>query len=328
MSDKFALIVPLTSSNYPTWKVQCQVALMKDGLWGIVNNSETLPDGASADQRSKFGQKKDRALAVTVLSIDPSLLYLIGDPKDPVVVWKALSNQFQKKTWANRLALRHKLHSAKLKDGQPVQEHIKTMMEIFNEMAVVGDNVEADDRVIYLLASLPETFNVLVTALEASSDVPEMDSVIERLLHEEQKLKDRGKSGRATREDALTIKHRKGPQYHFCRKYGHIKKYCRVYEKSQQNNQSRADRSAPQRDGTAHKVNNVKTVGPTDVNSDSDEAGLVVKHVFAVKEASELSQGKWIIDSGATSNICNSDLFVQLFPLEQSVDVRLGMDTL
>ena len=45
-----------------------------------------------------------------------------------------------------------------------------------------------EDKVVYLLASLPESLGVLVTALEASSEVPKMDVVTERLLHEEQKM--------------------------------------------------------------------------------------------------------------------------------------------
>lgn len=39
-----------------------------------------------------------RALATIVLSVDLSLLYLTGDPEDPIAVWKKLGDQFQKKT--------------------------------------------------------------------------------------------------------------------------------------------------------------------------------------------------------------------------------------
>ena len=36
----------------------------------------------------QYLSRKDRALATIVLSLEPSLLYLIGDPDDPDVVWK------------------------------------------------------------------------------------------------------------------------------------------------------------------------------------------------------------------------------------------------
>ena len=71
---------------------------MKDGLWSIVNGTEVVPAG-EGERRAKFLARRDRALATIVLSVDPSLLYLIGDPEDPIVVWKKLADQFQKKTW-------------------------------------------------------------------------------------------------------------------------------------------------------------------------------------------------------------------------------------
>ena len=52
----------------------------------------------------------------------------------------------------------------------PVNEHIKAMSEIFEWLAVIGDTVSEEDRVVHLLASLPELYNVLVTALEAQSE--------------------------------------------------------------------------------------------------------------------------------------------------------------
>ena len=41
---KTVAIAPLNETNYPTWKVQCQMALVHDGLWVIVNGTETAPD--------------------------------------------------------------------------------------------------------------------------------------------------------------------------------------------------------------------------------------------------------------------------------------------
>ena len=101
----------------------------------------------------------------TVFTPTPSLLYLIGDPEDPITVWQKLAGQFQKKTWANKLELRRKLYSLRLKGGDCVQEHIKIMRELFDALSVVGDPIREEDRVVHLLASLPESYNMLVTAL-------------------------------------------------------------------------------------------------------------------------------------------------------------------
>ena len=206
-------VIPLKGTNYPTWKVQCQMALMKDGLWAIVNGSEERPTG-DANAVAKFNVRWDRALAIIVLSIDPALLYFVGEPTNPIEVWQKLSDQFQKKTWANKLHLRKKLYAMRLKDGETMQEHIKAMTELFNELSVIGDQMNDKDRIVHLL----------VTALEVSAEVPNMEIVTERLLHEECKLTD-GKSSHAQdSEKAMTVKRLvyKGPMCYKCKEFGHI----------------------------------------------------------------------------------------------------------
>ena len=58
------------------------------------------------------------------------------------------------------------------------------MTEIFEELSVIDDTISEEDRVVYLLASLSDLFSVLVTAFEANQEVPRMELVKERLLHE------------------------------------------------------------------------------------------------------------------------------------------------
>ena len=155
-------IKSLNGTNYATWKIQCRMALIKDGLWGIVNDTEDTPN----DEREipKFMLRRDRALATIVLSMEPTLLYLLGpDPEDPTEVWKKLADQFQKKTWSNKLTLRRKLYDLKLKDGQSVQKHVKALTEIFDELAIIGDPLDDESKVVHLLASLPDAYDILVT---------------------------------------------------------------------------------------------------------------------------------------------------------------------
>ena len=90
-------VAPLNGTNYPTWKIRCNMALMKEGLWKIVTGEAVAPTGNAAEQ-SKFAARRDRALANIVLPVDTLLLYLINDQTDPGVVWRKLAGQFEKKT--------------------------------------------------------------------------------------------------------------------------------------------------------------------------------------------------------------------------------------
>jgi len=60
---KTVSVVPLNGGNYATWKVQCRMALMKDGLWNTVNRMENPPPQTDAANRAKFMATQDRALA-------------------------------------------------------------------------------------------------------------------------------------------------------------------------------------------------------------------------------------------------------------------------
>lgn len=294
---KAMLVVPLKGTNYPSWKVQCRMALVREGLWGIVDGTEAAP--ADADRRAKYMARRDRALATIVLAIDPSLLYLIGDPEDPAAVWKKLSGQFQKKTWANKLNLRKKLFTMKLSDSGSMREYIKKMTEIFDELAVVADAISDEDKVVYLLAGLPESYDVLVTALESGSDaVPALESVTERLLREEQKQKDR--EGADDSKRVLVAKGKKSFTCHYCKKPGHFKKDCRKFAQAQASEK-----------GGKHN--------PSSQSKKSQDAMLIGNALVAK------SRDDWIVDSGATCHMCNNrNMFVELRQLQPDEKVTLG----
>eukprot|EP00794_Sanderia_malayensis_P011651 gene11651-12850_t len=132
-----------------------------------ITGTKVEPDAENS--RGKYLLRKDCAFVTIVLLVQPKLLYLLGpDPEDPVAVGKKLADQLQKKMWAKKLTLRRKLHNWKLEDGQSVQKHVKTLTEIFDELSIIGDPVNENNQVVHLLASLPESQDMLLTALEAS----------------------------------------------------------------------------------------------------------------------------------------------------------------
>ena len=292
---------------------------MKEGLWGIVNETEAAPNAETqADLYAKFIARRDRALAVIVLSIEPSLLYLIGEPKNPITVWKKLGDHFQKKTWANKLELRRKLHSLRLKEGESVQEHIKSLTEVFEALSVVGDPVSEEDRVVQLLASLPDSFNMLVTALEANAVVPDMDVVTERILHEERKMKNREDSGNGEVQTkamaAYRPRNRASIKCFYCGKFGHIQRYCRIRAEDESKAKSEKSDTKQKANKAARKLKN------EDSSSCSEGDALVASHALSANVASN-----WIVDSGATCHMCSDPkVFTKLRSLEPPQKVTLG----
>ena len=301
--SKTVAVIPLNTKNYATWKVQCKMALVKDGVWGIVNGTETAP--AEGEQLARFTTRRDKALAIIVLSIEPKLLYIIGpDPTDPVTVWNALSAHFQRKTWANKLELKKKLFSMRLNEGDSVQEHVKLMTEVCDELSAIGETVSEEDRVVYLLASLPESYNVLVTALESSVEVPRLAVVNERLLHHEAKMKLTG-----SQEGALATRVKK---CYYCKRPGHFKRDCGEFKRQFKSSKGK------------NRMGAFKVTITTDEedSADVESTGLVVQHALSTGGR---IHDQWILDSGATCHMCNNkSLFSHLVPLCAPVTITLG----
>ena len=117
----------------------------------------------------------------------------------------------------------------RLKEGDSMKEHIT---EVFGELAVIDEPVSEEDKVVYMLASLSDAYDVLMTALESGSEnVPPLETVTERLLREE-KLK-----GRETTEEESKLlvagnnltPRKKAFPCHYCGKLGHYKRDCRKW---------------------------------------------------------------------------------------------------
>ena len=311
MADARPPVVTLDGSNYPTWKVQCRMLLIRHGLWRIVKGEEVAPiDNPAA--LNKFNERCDKALSTIVLAVSPSLLYLLGDPEDPVEVWKILENQFQAKTWANKLNLKCKLHNLKLEENQSVQDHLKTMTEIFDELNVIGYPVEEEDRVVQMLASLPESYGMIKTAFEASPEVPKLAVLTERLINEERKIKEKRKPGRENSHDALFVGASNQKRCFYCGKSGHIKRFCEEWLKKCENE---------------NKENNLPVVANMCFRSKShvDSESSDDECIALVSEVSEEIKKKWTLDSAASRHMCNDRRqFQKMKRLDEEVNVKIG----
>ena len=131
---------------------------------------------------------------------------------------------------------------------------------------------------------------MLVTVVEANPEVPKMEVVTERLLHEDRKQKKRADDG-GSNDKAITVeRRRKGPHCHHCGKFGHIKRNCYDLIRTKRSDAQRANKAeVKQRDSSS---------------SDSESTGSLVHHALSasVKNRSD----SWIVDSGATCHMCNN----------------------
>ena len=78
--------------------MQIKMCLILLKLYSIVEEIGTAPCDESSANYKMFCSRRDKALSAIVLSVEPRLFCLLGDPTDPVNVWKKLISMFQKKS--------------------------------------------------------------------------------------------------------------------------------------------------------------------------------------------------------------------------------------
>ena len=301
-------VTALEGNNYATWKIQVKMLLMKENLYGIVEGKEAAPAATDEKGLKDFNARRDRALAIIVLSISAKLLYIIGDPDDPKKVWEKLRDTYQKKSWANKLRLKRRLYNMKLKPSESLQQHLKNFIEIFDELAVIGEALAEEDKVISLLASLPDTFSVLVTTLEAMDKVPSWEDVMERLLHENEKMTSKKESS-SSEDKVLYSKRFNNTRKCFeCNEPGHIRKNCKLLKKSKRDFKK----------GTANAAQQIE--------QEDEEVSLYTAGLLTSKRND--TRNEWIIDSGCTHHMCSDqEMFREYEELSADMKVEMGDGT-
>ena len=189
------------------------------------------------------------------------------------------------------------------------------MTETFDELSDNSDSLNEEDRVVHLLASLPESYDMLVTTLEASQDVPKWALVTEQLLYEENKMKEKQTGGAESK--SMTSKHhinKKGPKCFHCGKFGHLKRNCRLFGED--------SKESAKRDYPKKKAFLTKKTKMEPSCSKNEHIGLFAHHGLTTNNNEKSS---WIVDSGATCHMCHDiDKFINMKKFDKAEDITLG----
>ena len=267
------------STNWMTWKFQLRHLLMAKGLWKYVEGSATLAGNATGDEREKFQSEQQKAFSTIVMSVSPSLLYLITSCEIPKDAWDTLKGHFERNTLANKLFLKKRYFRKEMCEGTPINEHLKEMKLLADKLASIDAPISQEDQVVTLLGSLPASYASVVTALEARGDDMTMDYVQEALIHHEQKLKfkDSASANQGAQPNAALLgqRYKKPPVCWNCNEVGHVQRHC-----------------SKRKQKGAH--------GAAIVGEEENMDDIQNEGAFAIPTSSD---NAWLVDSGASSHM-------------------------
>ena len=282
----------LDTDNYGTWSVRMKYLLVHKGVWEAVSGSGTVDSGA--DQK---------ALALIVLSVKDVHLPTLAHCKTSKEAWNALEAVYTAKSNARRLQLKRALNSLRKLPEEALTVYVARAKNIRDQLAAAGHIVKDDEVAWSVLAGLPGEFDILVTMLETSNDVLDLDSLLAKLLAVEQRASTKTADNKAymltNRERPATTRSngKEQRECYYCGKTGHLRKDCL---------KKRRDDA---RRGQAH--------GP--------RTSFQTRSSVAMTATTAENVDEWVLDSGASRHITNHlDNMLNVRPVTEAVTITFG----
>lgn len=213
-TSEVMLVYPkLEKDNFSHWKFRVKLILEQKKL------SEVLSKTIDELKTAKVESKDIEARNVIVHSLPDKFLDYVKNAETAADMIRLLEDIFERKSIVNKLHLRRKLINLRCKTN--LQEHFLIFDKLVTELEVTGTKLETIDKICYLLCSLPEEYEQVVTSIETMSVTAtdmKLDFVKARLLDAEIKLQDKNTEG--VQENAFWS------NCYTCNKPGHLARDC------------------------------------------------------------------------------------------------------
>lgn len=190
----------------------------------------------------------------------------------------------------------------RLEEGGDAEAHVNKTNELFQKMLALGDNIRQD--LIFsavLLGSLPESYDNLITALEARDEELTLNLVCSKVISEYKRRLERktDNSGESIMRISSSF-NRDSFSCHFCKGQGHI----RSTKNTEWLNKNKVAKNKP--DDEAKKPG---VQGTNMIRAESDREESREEFIFVIAAAIR----GWLLDSGANSHsVSERKLFVEI----------------
>ena len=130
-----------------------------------------------------------RAASTIRMCLADEVMYHVMDEESSVAIWLKLEGRYMSKSLTNKLLRKKKLYGLKMAERSALAQHISMFNRIISHFNQVVLKFEEEDMVLFLLNSLPESYDNLVTNLMWGKETLELEEIIGALLASNQRRK-------------------------------------------------------------------------------------------------------------------------------------------
>jgi hypothetical protein len=191
----------LNQTNYHVWKNTAKSVLIIAGKWPLQNPTElqakaAIPADASINQKSVPAFVPDPsaitadsiALANIILLVEEDQLGYFDQDGFAHDAWIALKEQHEPHGVANKMFQKMSFYSIKKSKDISMTQHLTNFTNARRALASIQCPIAEEDCVCILMNSLDKDYKTLITTIEGQKDIPTLQFVTERIMHESTKL--------------------------------------------------------------------------------------------------------------------------------------------
>ena len=356
-----------TGDNYNNWAWTMKLLLGNHGLLSIVNGKTPAPDVTTdPNAYNNWYQRNQEALLQIVMALKSEGQNCINGVKSSKECWDHLTELYEGEGDQRIIYLMETLFITPLTDLDPMQPQLVALTQTAQQLVTAG--LPVDDKLLaYLLVlRLPPSYATLRTVLSNTerTKITSKGIITQILAKERQRVRAAGgdvtvyyanakaKAKRGKQLNTLSTMPNvgssmstasNGKKCSYCRKLGHEKSKCRKLKaKEKEREDEKAKNSdtkgstpstsptakvavasqSSSKDNTVHLFRALAI--PTSLSTPSHERVFKTQEKLTAKELAD----QWIIDSGASRNMCSHRAWFHNFsPLVPPINVILGDDS-
>ena len=167
-TDFLLKITKLNGANYRNWTFNIRLYLESMDLFGHADGSVENPaEDASEQVREAFRSASKKAWTYICLAVEPEQQIHVRDTSTAKELMGCSKNQFARVSVSQIVRLRQQYYSCRFKSGENMLDHINRIKSLHDQLRETGVQYDDKELAMTLLASLPESYNPLITALDA-----------------------------------------------------------------------------------------------------------------------------------------------------------------
>lgn len=329
-------------SNYSSWEYRLLNVLEYKECKEQATRAATQADDQTAWKKAELKAKN-----ILISSVSDKQLEYIKECKTAHEMLRKFESMYSTKSTALQILNRGQLENVKLNNYDKVEDFFADFEQYCNKFKSAGGTLNEEEKIRYIIKALPPTYSYIGDFIDIiPQDQRTFDYVKSKILE-----KNTTRNDSSNRKNASTFNTKIKGQCYNCGKEGHLKKDCWKPPHFNQSSQGRGSsfirgrgqrgfhrgsqrgstRGFPQRSygqgrgstqergeaSSQHRENNFAESWVTRVNH--NEINQV--NTFECDSENQIS---WLLDSGCTDHIVNSDkYFEKCIVLKNPIDVKL-----